>query len=139
MRPANQNDFKVGTTYTFDVYGPSILGDQFQNLKLASIEDFEKAFLQDDVVSRHNLMMSSLDPSVSRDPTTLIYGIFRNSAGKSIVLALDWIDGESVITVTNFIIDLVVNLSKPEDKARLINALDREGFEFSWTERRQVG
>lgn len=92
----------VGNTVRLSTYSPSILGAQFQNLKVESQMSYMSAVRLYDIVTRHNSVYSDLPVGIPTDPKQLTYYEFFNVNNDQLIcLAKEWIRSETIEVITN--------------------------------------
>jgi len=121
--------FELNKTYNFTTYSPNILGGAiFKNMKVTGIIDLETALSYSDVVSIHNNIYNDLPPGTTSNESLLTFIKFRDSDGKELVLAQEWIDGSTVMETQSTIITITINDAGTGDVPDIKDALRLLGF-----------
>ena len=108
------NPFNIGMVYTFNALAPAILGQTFTAAKVMAVMNYELAQATNYInpAQMHATVYPSIDPAkrAQDDYTTYTYILFQTSTSNKVVLALEWID-QNTITQTQYN-TVVVTLSQ---------------------------
>ena len=88
-------DLKISGLYNLSVFANSILGSNYQNVKLSSILDYSTALRFESIDLLHKQIFPYLPPGTPSDHTKYTYFLFQHK-DKTIVLAEHWIIPGSV-------------------------------------------
>lgn len=121
--------FNVGTTYSFDVYAPQILGSSFKNVVLMLNADYESAAELRDVEAIHAQIFPLLPAGTPNNPAAYPYIRVKTSSGAKVVLGVAWIRQDSIVSTTSDIADVVVSNITVADLPKIKNALLANGYE----------
>ena len=119
---------EVLRTYSFDVYTAAVTGNNFKNVTLLGIVDWETAGTLIDVVAKHRACYPLLPAGLVDDPTLYRYLKIKTPSGGITALAYEWIRADTIVesTAKTAIIKLA-NVS-PDQQVAIRNALVQNGF-----------
>lgn len=104
--------FEVGKTYNFTTLVGSQIGSIFKNMKVEAIMSLTEATRYRDVIGLHRSLYPSLPPGTPYEPNDLTYIGFRPQdeevAAGLVVLALQWINQDSIVEVTGLTFTITV-------------------------------
>jgi hypothetical protein len=120
--------FKIGSTYTFNTLAPTVLDSVMRNVKIMSIMDYDLAnsYINVDIVQKS--IYPLLPSGTPSNPKDYIYILFLTEAKIKTVLALDWIDVNSIQEVTTVTINIRVDKAAIEDIPKIRDTLKLMGF-----------
>lgn len=90
----------LGNTYAFNTINATILGDQYNNLKLLGIISIDEALKYSDVATIWQQLKSADNTLPNKDAKFITYYLFTNSDNKKIVMGREWIDEDTFTAVT---------------------------------------
>lgn len=122
------NPFSIGSQYNFATLAPSILGAEHNNVTVKAVFDYEVAltFLAPDI--KHASIFPLLPSGTIDDPKKYTYVLFKSQSGADFVMALEWIDLNTVVQVVSVTLNVTLNNCKPGDAAVLRDTLLMAGF-----------
>jgi len=121
------DEFKVNKTYDFMTLAPSVLGASYVSMKVRSIMTAQDAMRYQEVYTTHNNLLSVITGlPVNIDDCTFI--LFENSDGEKTVLALEYIDQDSITLVVSRNIRVDIMSAKTEDIALIRTILVEHGY-----------
>lgn len=119
--------FQIKKSYHFEVYPPS-LGNDFKNVTILGILDFDTAHRFADLHVRHPLYYPSLPAGTVNDPTAFTYLRIRTEGGEERIIALEWIRQESIVQVDSASVVVRFNQFTVTDIPTLRQVLAENGF-----------
>lgn len=118
------SDWIPDITYSFKSVAPGILQDEYQELKLESIGNYRRAkeASKSELLSQWRAVAPHI-PGAPVSPEMARWLVFTSAGNETVVLANEWIEGDSVRSVSfeNYIID--VTGSNPQERERIVAAL----------------
>jgi hypothetical protein len=120
--------FSIKKVYHFDVYPSGILGNDFQNVTVLSIMDYESAIQMADIPAIHANVFPTLPAGTPEDPSATNYLKIRTANGQTTVLGLSWIKEETVQEVNSIAVQVTISGVATEDVSRIRVALAQNGF-----------
>ena len=101
-------DFEVGKIYSFNTLVPSILGLNFNGLKVKSLMSYDVALKFENVEVIQKTILPFLPNNLSNNNKLYTYILFENSQGVNKVLASEWIDKGSANIVSSVNLSITV-------------------------------
>jgi hypothetical protein len=122
-------NFLIGQTYNFQVY-PSVLGNDWQNVKVTSVMSYEDAMKQQDVTSLHIKFYPYFGPQTNtpNDPSAYLYIKVKTQSGAVTILGVAWINDSSVQMVTAQTVTATIANVTPQDIPKIQAALAANGY-----------
>lgn len=120
--------FNLKSRYNFNTLAPAILGVSVKNATIMGLFDSTIAANYMNVQTNHAQIYPSLPPGTVNDPTQYDYFLIRTQSGDKRVLAIQWIDVNSIQLVTQQAISITVNGTTTGDDVKIRNALLMMGF-----------
>lgn len=110
--------------YSFSTYAPEVLGNNFQNVKVMAILDYDTARSTGiDLLSRHRQVYPRLPQGSSNRPEDYDYAKIALSDGTYTVLGLPWIVPNSIVEIGAQTIVVKIYDRTSADLDRVRNAL----------------
>lgn len=119
--------FALKKSYNFSTLAPTILGNEYENMKVKAILDSDGALKYRDIATLHQTIkgvMTNLPSSI----TDLTYILFVNQNDEELVLALEYINTDSIKEVASVNIRIDVMNTNTEDIAILTSRLKELGY-----------
>jgi len=91
--------FNINQSYNFSTLAATILGAMYTNMKVIGILTLAEAIKYSDVVTRHEALKSVI-PGLPVYATNMTFVLFESANGTKIVLATNYIDPATIVTVT---------------------------------------
>lgn len=121
-------DFKIGLTYTFEVYPNAILGTDFKNVKVLAILDKDSANQIISTQSMHVNVYPYLPSGTPNNPGGYNYIKILTQSGAITCIGIPWIK-DSTVTVVEFKrANVVIDGITLEDGPKIAAALLKNGF-----------
>lgn len=122
-------NFELRQSYSFQLYPAALLGNDYENVTVMAILDFETANLSGlDAQARHVQVYPSLPAGTPNDPAQYSYVKLRRPNGSITILGLPWIKPETVTQVTSSTITVKISGVAAADLARVRACLVQNGF-----------
>lgn len=120
--------FQIGKTYTFNTLAPTVLESVMKNVKIMSIMDYDLAnsYINVDLVQK--AIYPLLPIGTPNNPKDYVYVLFMTEAKIKSVLAIDWIDVNSIQEITSATINVRINGAALEDIPKIRDTLKLMGF-----------
>lgn len=93
--------FELHKLYNFNTRAPAILGANFKSVKILGIIDYNLASKYINPETQHVNIYPYLPTGTVDDPKKYTYVLIETQSGASTVLAMPWIDEESIALVTS--------------------------------------
>lgn len=120
--------FELKKVYNFDVYPSTILGDDFRNVTILSIMDYESALQLADVAAIHVNVYPYLPTGLPDDPSQYDYVRIRTASGQSTILGISWINLDTVELVESRRMTIKIDGVGSSDIERVRLALVQNGY-----------
>lgn len=115
--------------YNFEVYPVSFLGNDWKNVTVKAIMDFESACREADVVAAHAQYYSSFSSTgVANDPSSYDYIKVKTSAGNTAILGIPWINASTISLVGAQQMKILLDNRVASDIPKVQAALAMNGF-----------
>lgn len=122
-------NLKPGMTYSFDVYAPQILGNDFQNVLLLDVLSYRTASKLYDVEAKHaELGTAGKAPNTPNNPANYGYVQVFTQSGNTVVLGQPWIREDSIVAISADIIDVAVSNVTAADAPFIRQCLAANGY-----------
>lgn len=118
----------IGKTISFEVYPSSKLGDKYRNVVLEGFLDYETAKLFDDINKLAVNVYPLLPEGTPKDYKQYKYVKVRHSNNAVSVLALEWINLDTVVASKETIVTVQVSVDTLDAVDRLRKTLQGSGF-----------
>ena len=126
-------DYKIGNTYSFTTIAPDVLGNEFNDLKLKAIANFDIVMaLGFNAMQRHQQVYNKNQYSVGYEsPNSYEYLIFETNNGDTVILGKPWIVENTIENIYGIDIKLnFINISI-NDLDIITSQLKALGYETS--------
>jgi len=101
--------FEIGKTYKFDTLAPIVLGATLDRARVSSIMDYRSAMIIDNVESKHRTVYPYLLANGVPDrPENYTYVLFELSGSIRTILALEWINLDSIELITTSLLTITI-------------------------------
>ena len=120
--------FELKKVYNFDVYPSTILGDDFKNVTILSIMDYESALQLADVAAIHVNVYPYLPTGLPDDPSQYDYVRIRTASGQTTILGISWINLDTVELVESRRMMIKIDGVSSSDIERVRLALVQNGY-----------
>ena len=130
---ASQDQFKIGSTYSFTTYSPSLLGN-FRNVSIDGVGDYQIARHFIDPAAMHIALYDVLPESTPDDHRKYNYIVMTKTSGEKTALGLPWIDGNSIEQIERQKIEVKLEDVGTEDIERVRKLLLANGYEVASVE-----
>ena len=128
------NPFAIDGVYTFNTLAPAILGASFNNVTVLAILNYKVASNYINIEANHVNIYPYLPVGTVNDPKTYQYILIRTQTGEETVLALPWINTDTVEQINNQVVTVTVNNATVADTVKIRDSLILLGYsEFSIT------
>lgn len=121
----------VKNHYSFSTRAPGILGENFKNLKLASIMTYDLANALINVQSYHANIYPVLPQGTQDSPESYTYFLFKTEDNTNVVLADVWIDDQTLIEQGSQTMIIEIPNITDSDVFRVTNILRTMGLVFN--------
>lgn len=122
------NPFQIDNVYNFNTLAPAILGAEFKNATVLAILNYTVAKTYINIETNHVNIYPYLPVGTVNDPKTYQYILIKTQSGETTVLALPWINTDTVTQVTNQSIVVKVNNITNDDTVKIRDALILMGY-----------
>lgn len=114
-------DWKFGATYSFSSLQTTLLPSRYDLILLTAVGSYQAArrISGEDLYAMWRGIYPSLPPGTPDNPETATWLVFESQTGETIVLANDWINGDTV-TATNFTQATVLVTDTNQDKMMVL-------------------
>lgn len=121
--------FENGSTCSFEVYAPAILGTGYTNVKVLGIlTPSLAARLRPSIFEEHAAVLPYLPPGTPKKATGFDYIEIETQGGIKTTLGLAWINEASIVVSKNGSIDVKINSVSATDIAHIRNLLTQAGY-----------
>lgn len=121
-------NLEVLRTYSFDVHTAPVTGNNFKNVTLLGIVDYETAGQYIDVVAQHRACYPFLPSGLVDDYTLYRYLKIKTQSGAITCLAYEWVRADTIVeSQAKTAIIKLANVS-PDQQTAIRNALVLNGF-----------
>jgi hypothetical protein len=97
-------DFQAGQTYSFQTVAPALLGNNFQNMLVQAVLNYDVAALFADLQAMHrNIypLVQEFDPTIVNDPTQYTYLRVVGVGGVPQIIAVQWIEPSTITAIAS--------------------------------------
>lgn len=89
---------EVSKTYSVDTWSPEVLGSRLINVKCLAVLSSKDAISAGlDIYAYHERMRPHLPAGYNNNPSTMIYVKVQSMDGKETILAMDWLNLETLV------------------------------------------
>lgn len=128
------NPFELDGVYSFDTLAPAILGANFKRVTVLAILNYTVAAGYINIESNHVNIYPYLPIGTVKDPKSYQYLLIKTLTGENTVLALPWINLDTVTKITTQTISVTLNNVNTGDSVKIRDSLIMMGYtDFSIT------
>lgn len=120
--------FELNSVYNFNTVAPAILGLEFKRVTVLAILNYSVANTFINIETNHVNIYPYLPPGTINDPKTYQYLLIKTESGNDTVLAIPWIDLNSVTQVTTQSIVVTLNNVSTTDTVKIRDAMIMLGY-----------
>lgn len=120
--------FELNSVYNFNTVAPAILGLEFKRVTVLAVLNYSIANTYINIETNHINIFPYLPVGTVNDPKTYQYLLIKTETGEDTVLALPWIDLDSVTQVTSQSLVLTVNDINNTDTVKIRDAMIMLGY-----------
>ena len=120
--------FELNSVYSFNTVAPAILGLEFKRVTVLGVLSYSVANTFINIETNHINIFPYLPTGTVNDPKTYQYLLIKTETGENTVLALPWIDLDSVTQVTSQSLVLTVNNINNTDTTKIRDAMIMLGY-----------
>lgn len=120
--------FELGKVYTFNTKAPSLLGAIIKNATLLSIIDHETAQMYENIDLKYRQVYPLLPEGTVDDPKACVYYRFRSESGTVVILSEQWIDENTIETISHITFRVTMTQASLQDMSRVRNLLSAAGY-----------
>ena len=117
---------QLGKTYNFKTLSPVILGSEYKNQKVIGIFNSTEAMKYGDIQTTYALVSKEISTLPKINDLTFI--LFESLDQDKTILALEYLDVNTIVEVTTFNLNIVVNNASTEDTSIITNMLKELGY-----------
>lgn len=122
------NSFELNSVYNFNTLAPAILGANFKRVTVLAIVNYAIATTMANIEVNHRNIYPYLPVGTIDDPKTYQYLVIKTETGETTILALPWINLDTVNKLIGQDITIKINNVAPNDAAKIRDALIMLGF-----------
>ena len=122
------NPFELDGVYNFNTLAPAILGADFKRATVLAILNYTVASGYINIESNHVNIYPYLPVGTVKDPKTYQYLLIKTQTGENTVLALPWINLDTVTRVTTQTISITINDVNVDDTVKIRDTLILMGY-----------
>lgn len=121
--------FENGTTCSFEVYAPAILGNNYKNVKILGVLTATLAAqLRPSIFEEHAQIFPYLPPGSPKKATGYDYIQIETQAGITTILGQAWIDPASIEVSRAGKLEIQINAVGAPDQVKVRNLLLQAGY-----------
>lgn len=120
--------FQLKNVYNFDVYPSPILGNDFHNVTVLAILDYETALQTVDIPALHVSVYPHLPAGTPDDPSQYDYVRIRTQNGNTTILGIPWINLDTVELRQSMSMTVIIEDVGSIDLERVRLALVQNGY-----------
>lgn len=117
---------QLGKTYNFKTLSPVILGSEYKNQKVIGIFNSTEAMKYGDIQTTYALVSKQISTLPKINDLTFI--LFESLDQDKTILALEYLDVNTIVEVTTFNLNIIVNNASTEDTSIITNMLKELGY-----------
>ena len=119
--------FNIGKTYNFTTLAPDVLGGEYRAMKVISMMTATEAVKYRDIYTLHSSLIDHI-PNLPTDANDCVFVLFENQDKIKIVLALEYIDINSIELVETTNIEIKLFNTNTDDLAIIRSRLLELGY-----------
>jgi len=120
-------NFEINKSYNFNTLAPTIIGNEYNNMRVKGIMDSTQAIKYRDVYTLHNNLVGVIT-GLPTNITDIVFVLFENQDGTDVILGLQYIDQASIIEVTSINININVRNVSSADMGIIRTSLLELGY-----------
>lgn len=120
--------FELKKVYNFDVHPSALLGNDFKNVTILAILDYETALQYGDLPAMHVNVYPHLPTGIPDDPSQYDYVRVRLASGDATVLGIPWIDESTIELIASMRMNVTIEGVGASDVERVRLALAQNGY-----------
>ena len=117
---------QLGKTYNFKTLSPVILGSEYKNQKVIGIFNSTEAMKYGDIQTTYALVSKQISTLPKINDLTFV--LFESLDQDKTILALEYLDVNTIVEVTTFNLNIIVNNASTEDTSIITNMLKELGY-----------
>ena len=121
-------NFKTNQTYNFEVYGTTILGNDYKNVLVIGIFNYKTALHFGDIDVTQVQVFPHLPSGTPNRPEEYEYLLIQTANKGKVVLARQWINESTVVQVGNSKVEVTVEEAGTADIEDIRAALMQNGY-----------
>ena len=118
--------FEIKKTYNFTTLVPSLLGGEYKNMQVVSLMTPDEAVKYQDILTLHEQVRTLIALDVSANDCT--YVKFKTLEGDTKIIALEYIEPDSIKEVTTVNIRIELQRATTEDISIITARLKELGY-----------
>ena len=118
--------FEIKKTYNFTTLVPSLLGGEYKNMQVVSLMTPDEAVKYQDILTLHEQVRTLIALNMSANDCT--YVKFKTLEGDTKIIALEYIEPESIKEVTTVNIRIELQRATTEDISIITARLKELGY-----------
>lgn len=120
--------FELKSVYNFVVYPSAIIGNDFNNVTVLAILDYDTALQTVDIPAIHTNVYPHLPEGTPDDPSQYDYLRIRTASGVATIIGIPWIDLDTLELVESRRMTVKIEGVSSSDVERVRIALVQNGF-----------
>lgn len=118
--------FEIKKTYNFTTLVPSLLGGEYKNMQVVSLMTPDEAVKYQDILTLHEQVRTLIALNISANDCT--YVKFKTLEGDTKIIALEYIEPDSIKEVTTVNIRIELQRATTEDISIITARLKELGY-----------
>lgn len=118
--------FEIKKTYNFTTLVPSLLGGEYKNMQVVSLMTPDEAVKYQDILTMHEQVRTLITLNMSANDCT--YVKFKTLEGDTKIIALEYIEPDSIKEVTTVNIRIELQRATTEDISIITARLKELGY-----------
>ena len=118
--------FEIKKTYNFTTLVPSLLGGEYKNMQVVSLMTPDEAVKYQDILTLHEQVRTLIALNMSANDCT--YVKFKTLEGDTKIIALEYIESDSIKEVTTVNIRIELQRATTEDISIITARLKELGY-----------
>lgn len=118
--------FEIKKTYNFTTLVPSLLGGEYKNMQVVSLMTPDEAVKYQDILTLHEQVRTLITLNMSANECT--YVKFKTLEGDTKIIALEYIEPDSIKEVTTVNIRIELQRASTEDISIITARLKELGY-----------
>lgn len=117
---------QLGKSYNFKTLSPVILGSEYKNQKVIGIFNSSEAMKYGDIQTTYSLVAKEITTLPKINDLTFI--LFESLDQDKTILALEYLSINTIVEVTTFKLNIIINNANTEDTSIITNVLKELGY-----------